>query len=372
MEIVITVVISMVVGAVIGGLTNSIAIYMLFRPYHVMKIGKWSLPFTPGLIPKRQPEMAEQLGQLVERQLFTIDSIQQKLLEPSFQQEIQDWIQVKVKEFIGSEKPLGEYIKAGHKIEEFIHQQLESKLEEWWENHRTKSLHEVIPVDPEFIENYTRQIASAIVKKGREFLFSLEGERFLAQFIQTGMEKQGALGSMLGIFISSDRLVEKARPAIVYWLEQPETELKIKVQLGLWGQELLEKKMESWVSIDQKETFFKMIREVAEEKLAISSWFEKPLSSILTPWEERILGTVPTVVQTLGEWIYKESPILFKQLKIADMVRDRVLAFPLEKLEQMVRELATRELKMITWLGAILGGIIGVFQALLLSFFLMG
>ena len=42
------------VGGVIGYITNNLAIKMLFRPRKAIYIGKWHIPFTPGLIPKQK------------------------------------------------------------------------------------------------------------------------------------------------------------------------------------------------------------------------------------------------------------------------------------------------------------------------------
>ncbi|NCT39427.1 DUF445 family protein [Bacillus sp. EB93] len=63
-----------VVGAVIGGFTNLLAIRMLFRPYKPIHIFGKQLPLTPGLIPKRQDELAKQLGKLVVDHLITPES----------------------------------------------------------------------------------------------------------------------------------------------------------------------------------------------------------------------------------------------------------------------------------------------------------
>ncbi len=52
-------------GAVIGRFTNQIAIKRLFRPNRPMYIGKFQVPFTPGLMPKRRDELAVQLGKMV-------------------------------------------------------------------------------------------------------------------------------------------------------------------------------------------------------------------------------------------------------------------------------------------------------------------
>ena len=42
----------MIIGAIIGGITNVIAIRMLFHPFKPYYIFKMRIPFTPGLIPK--------------------------------------------------------------------------------------------------------------------------------------------------------------------------------------------------------------------------------------------------------------------------------------------------------------------------------
>lgn len=63
------------IGAVIGYCTNYIAVKMLFRPYHPIKIGKWTLPFTPGVIPRRKPELAHALGSAVGKSLLGEDEM---------------------------------------------------------------------------------------------------------------------------------------------------------------------------------------------------------------------------------------------------------------------------------------------------------
>ncbi|MED4879095.1 DUF445 family protein, partial [Anoxybacillus geothermalis] len=72
------------VGALIGGVTNLIAIVMLFRPHEPMYLFGKRLPFTPGLIPKRRRELAEQLGKTVVEHLVTPEGLRRKLKDPAF------------------------------------------------------------------------------------------------------------------------------------------------------------------------------------------------------------------------------------------------------------------------------------------------
>ncbi len=64
------------VGAVIGYVTNDIAIKMLFRPYRPFFIGRFRLPFTPGIVPRRLEDLASLLGREVERRFFNADDLE--------------------------------------------------------------------------------------------------------------------------------------------------------------------------------------------------------------------------------------------------------------------------------------------------------
>lgn len=68
------------IGALIGFLTNYIAVKMLFRPYNPIKLGKYTLPFTPGIVPKRKEKLAEAVGNAVGNRLFTGEDLKELLL----------------------------------------------------------------------------------------------------------------------------------------------------------------------------------------------------------------------------------------------------------------------------------------------------
>jgi uncharacterized membrane protein YheB (UPF0754 family) len=65
-----------IAGAIIGYFTNDIAIRMLFRPYQPVYVGKFRLPFTPGLIPLNQSRLALKVSTIVMERLLTPDALQ--------------------------------------------------------------------------------------------------------------------------------------------------------------------------------------------------------------------------------------------------------------------------------------------------------
>jgi uncharacterized membrane protein YheB (UPF0754 family) len=81
-----------VIGAVIGYFTNYIAVKMLFRPLYPVKLGKLTLPFTPGVIPKRKNELAAALGSMVGNTLITREDLEKALLSDGMKQSVIDGI----------------------------------------------------------------------------------------------------------------------------------------------------------------------------------------------------------------------------------------------------------------------------------------
>ena len=69
-------------GALIGYVTNSIAVKMLFHPHRQIKLGKFVLPFTPGIIPKRQKDLGMAMGKMIEKNLLTLGDMQERMLSP--------------------------------------------------------------------------------------------------------------------------------------------------------------------------------------------------------------------------------------------------------------------------------------------------
>ena len=76
------------IGAVIGYVTNWIAVKMMFRPLKPIKIGKLTLPFTPGIIPKNKGRLAESIGNTISNNLLTNEDIKKILLSDEVKSKI--------------------------------------------------------------------------------------------------------------------------------------------------------------------------------------------------------------------------------------------------------------------------------------------
>jgi len=91
-----TIILRLFIGAFIGYVTNWIAVTMLFKPAKPIMIGKFKLPFTPGIIPNNKDRIAASIGDAISRELLNEETLKQKLLS----EEVEDIVKQKVIDFL--------------------------------------------------------------------------------------------------------------------------------------------------------------------------------------------------------------------------------------------------------------------------------
>lgn len=118
------------VCAAIGWLTNWVAIKMLFRPRVPVRLGLFTLH---GVFPKRQAQVAERFGEMVESELISHEDIRRIVADPGFltpfrgklDERVEHFLQVKLRGVHPmAGMLLGDGIKG--KIREVLHEELDS------------------------------------------------------------------------------------------------------------------------------------------------------------------------------------------------------------------------------------------------------
>lgn len=374
MEILTTIVLMVVIGAIVGGVTNYLAIKMLFKPYKAIYIGKWRLPFTPGLIPKRRDEMAVQMGNLVVNHLLTAESIKSKLMNPIFQKEITGLVQTELSNVLDSEKSVNHLLdKWGisdgqKKTESYLNDWLERKYDELMETYRYQPIKNVL--SPEIIakgEEKIPVISKMIIQKGVDYFSSDEGkmriQRMADDFVQG---RSGMLRNMLQMFLGNVNLAEKIQPELIKFLNNEGTEEIITTLLMKEWHKLLEKETSLIEEQFDKEKIMRIIKSFFNNVASVPSVFNASISSLTVKFRPYLIDELaPSSVKMLTEWAAEKVEGFMKKLKLSEIVRDQVSSFSFERLEEMVFSIIRSELKMITFLGAFLGGLIGIIQGVL-------
>ena len=125
-------------AALAGGLTNTVAIWMLFRPYEPPKVlGKWRLRFFQGAVPKNHSRLATAIGRTVGSRLLTPEDLTNTFAEAEFREAFDQKLAFLVEEVLDKKRgSLREMIpeNAMGEVESLIDQALQvglSELEEY-------------------------------------------------------------------------------------------------------------------------------------------------------------------------------------------------------------------------------------------------
>ncbi|MCU5324507.1 DUF445 domain-containing protein [Bacillus sp. GZT] len=363
-------------GAIIGGFTNHLAIKMLFRPHRPIYIGKFQVPFTPGLIPKRRDELAVQLGKMVVEHLLTPEGIGKKLTNEEFQKGLIHWAQVEVDKVIMNEQSLRHMLEkwdvahvekeATEKIEQVITEKIQAFLEEYytytWEQALPHSVHEKI-------ENAIPNVSAFILKRAIHFFESEEGKSRLSKMIDDFFASRGALLNLVGMFLGNVSVVDRVQPEVIKFLGQDGTKQLLTDVLQKEWEKLKGRDVKELETFVEKEMIVSSILSAVKVEETVSKFLNQSVQQVCEPVRETIIEKVVPGVVTKGlKWGTENVESILHNLHLAEIVQQEVSTFSTERLEELVLSITKNELKMITYLGALLGGMIGIVQGLLLLF----
>ena len=221
------------IGAMIGYCTNYIAVKMLFRPLKPVKIGKVTLPFTPGIIPKRKPALARAIGNMVGKSLIGKEEIKSILSSDTMQ----------------------------NAVVLSISSAIENNLNE-------KSIKEIVGIvtDEEGYENKKQYAVEYISKRIVEGVKSID---IAGIIVKEGSAAVKNMGGMLSMFINDSMIGSFAGPIgtkVEEYISTNGVELiKSKVEVEISNIE--EKHISELINVDNEEYFRSIIGEMYEKML---------------------------------------------------------------------------------------------------------
>lgn len=373
MSPVVMIIIMMGIGALIGGITNSLAIKMLFRPHEAKYIGAFKIPFTPGLIPKRKDELAKQLGKMVVEHLITVEGIQNKLFHADFKIQIEKWLAKELDSVIHSEQTIRMLVKKLNlniddtRIKQNVQKWLKGYQKDWMDKNSSKQISEII--DPhilEKIEPYLPDIAAIIQQKVNQYIAGEAAANKMQELIDTYFTDKGFLGNMLASVFGGKTVVDKIQPIFVNYTQSDDMHGVIEKLLRKeWDNVLMQSvnQVEEKIGQDRIETF---IDYAVETYLPVQEMVDKPiriwLGSLSPLVDQVVTGATTQFLHVLNKRI---GPLLHT-LGLEEIVEKEVQAFPLKRVEELVLNISHKELKLITYLGALLGGLIGLIQGIII------
>lgn len=286
-----------VVGAVIGLITNGIAIRMLFRPFYPVKIGNFTLPFTPGLIPKEKARIARSIGVVVSDNLVNVEVLRRGLINEAVNQKLSDAVEGLVANGENSEHTIGQ------------------KLNMLFGVGRVTGL----------TKTTEEKITDYVYKRA----VSLDLGNNAIDMIQKEFERQASEEPDVPNF--------NITPFI----------------LGMVGPRIAEK-INAAVEGQGRQVIGSFIDSEATQLLAI------PLKDIAANSREYVPVMQEWLIHTYEKVVEEALPKVLAQINIAGLVEEQINKFSVQELEKMLVDLMHKELGAIIYLGGLLGFVMGI------------
>jgi len=295
------IILPMLLGGIIGLSTNWIAIKMLFRPHHPKYIFGKRLPFTPGLIPKERSRLAKSMADAVSTRLLNPEVLVAGLMNEDLWQ-IPDITIAEALSAMGIEDFKDVHEPIGNRLKDLADFAL-PRAGEFIDN-----MHENYPVLDEKLLMLTHKIVDDSVNK------------------------------FAALFISKDRVYASIKEGLKEYLTETEDgeALRDKVHAAI----------DDFLSSEMTET---MLR---DKILTIN------IRDLLAGFLEREKATVNRVLGMVAKYLANNLPI-------AQLIEKQVNGFDVAEVENTVLSVAGKELKLIIWLGGLLGFIMGILVAFL-------
>lgn len=286
-----------IIGAIIGYITNDIAIKMLFHPRKPIYIGRWQLPFTPGLIPKEKHRVARSIGNVVSNQLLNSDTLVNVLTSDDMLQKMRNGMEAVIEKNRTNEDTIED------------------------------TLLKVAPAEvvdntvSDIKENTTSLVYGKLV--GMHF-----GEAVSIHILQKLNYKLGEMtrGVMASFF--DENLVKSVAISIGEMIDKA---------ISDHSREIVE-------TVIGKET----------DKL-----MNTRICDLIAQYEDKLPSAMDFIVDTYVSTVKNNLAQVLQGINLAKVVEDKIASFDVVQLEQMIFGIMKKELNAIVYLGALLGFLMG-------------
>ena len=291
------VIIPLLISALIGYITNDIAIKMLFHPRKAYYIGKWRIPFTPGLIPKEKDRVAKSIGQVISTQLLNSEVVSETLTSEEMVTKVRGRLEGLVEENRYNEATVEDVLLRISR-QEAIEEAIESLKQE-----TTELLYKKL-VNIKFGENIARTALNKVKEKAQNSFFSLMSSLIDDEVFDT---MAAGVGELI------DRMIDE----------------------------------------NAEET----IGRVMDKE--IDTIKDTRICDLIAEYEEKIPGWIDFLIEAYKTLVSNNIKSVLEGINLSKIVEDRVASFDVIQLENMIFGIMDRELKAIVYLGALLGFLMG-------------
>ncbi|MBM6507679.1 MULTISPECIES: DUF445 domain-containing protein [Staphylococcus] len=365
----------MVVGAIIGGITNVIAIKMLFHPFNPYYIFKMRIPFTPGLIPKRRDEIANKIGQVIEEHLLTEELIRQKLNDGQAKDAINEMIMNQLTQLKSDDMTIYNIAnKFDFNIDDVIDHQMPAKVEkilnQYYESNQQKAIKDIVPQELiNLVDERLDEVGDLICDRARVYLSSPKGTRDINEMLDTFFNEKGKIIGLLQMFMTRESIADRIQQELIRLTRHPKAKIIIEQIIKNEVETFKNKRLGELVANHQFKQMATTTSTLIITHFNLHDKARQPINNLAPQFikyiENELSGKLTMIII---DQLSSNLSTIMRKINLRQLIEDQINTFDLDYIEKIIIDIANKELKLIMSLGFILGGIIGIFQGIVAIF----
>ena len=187
--------------------------------------------------------------------------------------------------------------------------------------------------------------------------------------LDTFFQEKGKIVGLLQMFMTKESIAERIQHELIRLTQHPKARTIINQVIRNEYETLKNKTLIELIDKEQFENISKSTSELVLSYMNLNDKARMPISELapqLIHYLENEAATKITsvIVHNISQHLTK----IMQKINLRQLIEDQINTFELDYIENLIIEIANKELKLIMSLGFILGGIIGLFQGVIAIF----
>lgn len=372
----VTLIIFMVVtGSLIAGFTNILAIKMLFKPYQAKYLFGVKLPFTPGVVPARRRDVSVKLGQIITGHLLTPDVFISKIRHPESERFIISFIDRQIETIEKEQLSVSYFLERINegltdKIVSGFNESMKNRIHTQGDRLYDEVISELVPADAlSVIDSKVSNIQPQVERKVKSYITSEKGYRDLYLMVDEFIENRGRMAKALKLFMTKESIVENLQREVIKLIEHPKMIDILNRFIETEYDKIKESRVSDFMSEKDKAELENNIISAVDQWINIRRLLDYPIVDFNPGLFESFKARGKyKLLDNITDYLSGNMVKIMEKLKLAELIKEQIDSFEIEKLEELVMDIAKKEFQMITLLGFLLGAIVGFVQGMIVVF----
>ncbi|EHQ76966.1 PF04286 family protein [Staphylococcus epidermidis VCU057] len=245
-----------------------------------------------------------------------------------------------------------------------------NKLNFWYESNKYRKLSEILPQS--FLDQCKGQIeyiTDFLCERARNYLSSEKGERDIYEMLDTFFNEKGRIIGLLQMFMTKESIADRIQHELIRLTQHPQSQKIITKVLNDEYEIFKDKNLDEIIKEQQFKNYSQLVLNELKTYLNLKDKTERPIKQVVPQFIQFLEDdTSKRMTDFIIKGTSKHLTNIMKKINLRQLVEEQINTFDLKYIENLIIDIANKELKLIMTLGFILGGIIGFFQGVIAIF----